>query len=42
MQGGKQVAIEISRWMYPAFVLSGWLAPLAFIINIILEVLKWL
>ena len=34
--------IEISRWMYPAFFLSGWLSPLILIVNLILEVLGWL
>ena len=35
--------IECSRWFLPAVVLSGWLAPLIFIINLIWEaVQRWL
>lgn len=35
--------VEISRWMYPAFALSGWLAPLVFLLSVLWEVFqKWL
>ena len=36
------MAIECSRWLFPAMLLSRWLWPLAYLINLISEVLKWL
>ena len=34
---------EISWWLFPAIILSGWLSPLIFILSCIWEVLqKWL
>ena len=34
-----QEAVEISRWMFPAIIASGWLSPVIFVINLIAEVL---
>ncbi len=31
--------VEISAWMFPAIIASGWLSPLIFVINVIMEVL---
>ena len=31
--------IECSKWLFPAIIASGWLAPLVYIISVILEVL---
>ncbi len=31
--------VEFSNWMFPAIILSGWLSPLIFVINLIAEVL---
>ena len=42
MKNKTQEIIEFSGWMFPAIILSGWLSPVIFIINVILEVLKWL
>lgn len=30
--------IECSKWLFPAIIASGFLAPLVYIINLILEV----
>lgn len=35
-----QEVIEISKWMYPAFFLSGWLSPLIFILSWLWEVFR--
>ena len=33
------MAIEFSRWMFPAMILSGWLSPLVFLLTILGEVI---
>ena len=42
MRNKAQEIIEMSDWMFPAIIASGWLSPVVFIINILTEVLKWL
>ena len=37
----KQEIIEISRWMFPAFALSGWLSPVIYVLSWLWEVLGW-
>jgi hypothetical protein len=34
-----QEVVEISKWMFPAFALSGWLSPIILLLNIIGEAL---
>lgn len=42
MKNKAQEIVEMSAWMFPAIIASGWLSPLNLIINIISEVLSWL
>lgn len=39
MRNKAQEIVEMSGWMFPAIIASGWLSPVIFVINVILEVL---
>jgi hypothetical protein len=32
--------IECSKWFFPAVILSGWLAPLIFVVNVVIELIQ--
>ena len=36
------MVVEISRWMFPAIILSGWLSPLVLLLSLLWEVFSWL
>lgn len=36
------MAIECSKWFFPAVILSGWLAPVIFVVNVLIELFKLL
>ena len=42
MKNKTQEIIECSRWLFPAIVLSGWLAPAIFVVNVAIELIKLL
>lgn len=42
MRNKAQEIVEMSGWMFPAIIASGWLSPLVYLINLIVEVISWL
>ena len=42
MKNKTQEIVECSAWLFPAIIASGWLSPLVYLINLIMEVISWL